>query len=129
MLISTTMILTIRPILWIFTQSWGPMERPRELVAPEDLGGPELNLSAALKESTSSSLVYDTVNEVNDFVEQFLTHYQEKLREVFPRLVSHYMRQALKKSKLVKDYDLVIERTPLEDRDWTVVSAATLSSP
>ncbi|KAF9111848.1 hypothetical protein BGW39_004222, partial [Mortierella sp. 14UC] len=66
----------------------------------KDLDGPELNLSAALKESTSSSLVYDTVNEVNEFMEQFLIHYQDKLHEVFPRLVSHYMRQALKKSKL-----------------------------
>jgi transposase InsO family protein len=64
------------------------------------------------------------VNEVNDFMEQFSTHYQDKLREVFPRLVSHYMRQALKKSKLVKDYDLVISRTPFEDRDWKVVSDA-----
>ncbi|KAK3827142.1 MAG: hypothetical protein JOS17DRAFT_776016 [Linnemannia elongata] len=34
------------------------------------------------------------------------------------------MRRALKKSKLVKDYDLVISRTPFEDRDWKVVSAA-----
>lgn len=53
----------------------------------KDLSGPELNLSAALKNSTSSSLVYDTVNEVNDFMEQFLTHYQERLCEVFLRLV------------------------------------------
>ncbi|KAF9079328.1 hypothetical protein BGX23_004375, partial [Mortierella sp. AD031] len=90
----------------------------------KDLAGPELNLSAALKDTTASTLVYDTVNEVNEFMEQFLTHYQDKLREVFPRLVSHYMRQALKKSKLVKDYDLVIGRTPFEDRDWKVVSVA-----
>ncbi|KAG0195202.1 hypothetical protein BGX33_003977, partial [Mortierella sp. NVP41] len=90
----------------------------------KDLAGPELNLSAALKDTTVSTLVYDTVNEVNEFMEQFLTHYQDKLREVFPRLVSHYMRQALKKSKLVKDYDLVIGRTPFEDRDWKVVSVA-----
>ncbi|KAF9109749.1 hypothetical protein BGW39_004975, partial [Mortierella sp. 14UC] len=34
------------------------------------------------------------------------------------------MRRALKKSRLVKDYDLVISRTPFEDRDWKVVCAA-----
>ncbi|KAG0196810.1 hypothetical protein BGX33_001252 [Mortierella sp. NVP41] len=93
-----------------------------QLPLKDFIKAPELDMVKTLKDTTPSSLVLDTVMAVNEFMKSFHGFYEDALNELFPYLVSPYMWKSLVKSKLERDYDVLIDQIPDEQRDWKAVS-------
>ncbi|KAF9083921.1 hypothetical protein BGX29_002848 [Mortierella sp. GBA35] len=93
-----------------------------QLPLKDFIKAPELDMVKALKDTTPSSLLLVTVMAVNEFMKSFHRFYEDALKELFPCLVSPYMRKSLVKSKLECDYDVLIDQIPDDQRDWKAVS-------